>query len=98
MLKTAKISTANTPYSGLLQRTSVDTANLTALGPAFCNMSIDNLCIYSFGPLEHMQQFPKSEYGLSKIRRFRKVWNAMPFYHRMVCILLNERLLQSKHF
>ena len=37
-------------------------------------------------------------HGLSKIRRFRKVWNAMPFYHRINCSLLNERLLQSKYF
>ena len=55
------ISTANTPYSVLLQRTSVDTAKLAGLALPFV-MSIYNFCIYSFVRLEQMQQFPKSEY------------------------------------
>ena len=47
-----------------------------------------------------MQQFPKTEHrhDLSKVRRFRKVLNRMPFYHRITRGLFNERLLQSKSY
>ena len=37
-------------------------------------------------------------HSLSKIRRFRKFLNRMPFYHRIACNLFKERLFQSKYY
>ena len=75
------------PYSRLLQRTSVDTPNLAALGLPFV-ICLSTIFVYnSYVRHEEVQQqkFPKIEYrhGLGKRRRSRKGWNRMPFYHRI---------------
>ena len=74
-------------------------ANRAALGLTFL---ICLFTIFAYIPLFVLNKCntnPKSESGLSKFRRFRKIWNAMPFYHRIICSLLNEeRILQSKYF
>ena len=55
---------------------------------AFCNTSIYNFCIYSFVRHEQMQQFAQIEYrcGLSKLRRFRKVWIECYYITRLLVI------------
>ena len=58
---------------------------------------VGQFCTYSFVRHERMRQFTNIEYrhGFSKLRCFRKVWNRMPFYHRITGSLFNGDPNQS---
>ena len=105
MYKTAKISITNIFYSGIIQRTSVDAANLAAFGLPFV------ICLSTyFGYI--------TLFVMNKCNNSRKKWNianAVPARFRqtstlskgleqnailshIICSLFNECLLQSKYY